>query len=486
VGIELAGKMVAVKGELTGKGTIGATQTLGWECGGVAPGCRALSDVSGISKFEFTKTVPSVNDMHVELSGQIFALVGLDAIFLLGLADAQILEARAGPKQSFDLAFEDDQVKNRGTASNYKLDMEGVVEPGAAIKDALKKVINDDNVTLTFKAPFSNKLAESPKGALTLTSNRVRYGAPVGFEVTLDSTTLRYPLLEEDGSAAYNVGGLKLFRKRDSEPDFTEFASFPVHPGDSTFRHEWTPTSADVGHYEFAALVDTLMPVPLLEIAEDSVKTLQVQGPGWAGNVTFTFEGSKTTTTTSSEGPPYGGSTTTKRTFELTGSGNYRLETIAGPGGIPMLSIGDASGTMTRSETTDTASSGRSNGCNFTMVQQTEAIETAALAADDGATAVLVIPGDGTFQLLLSGLKGDSHGTYHLAATETVETAPGCNAAAPRDETSDISGRLSSSVLVVVASAGDDPRSLKGTMTLPVIQGEPDVTYTVSWDLRQL
>ena len=58
--------------------------------------------------------------------------------------NAQIVEARIGPKQSFDLAFEPSQAALGGYASEYDLKFEGVIEPVAALKKAIEKAIGSD------------------------------------------------------------------------------------------------------------------------------------------------------------------------------------------------------------------------------------------------------------------------------------------------------------------------------------------------------
>ena len=65
-------------------------------------------------------------------------------LVLFGAINASIVEARIGPKQSFDLAFEEDQAARPDYASSYDLKLQGVVKPGAALKKAIKMVIGDD------------------------------------------------------------------------------------------------------------------------------------------------------------------------------------------------------------------------------------------------------------------------------------------------------------------------------------------------------
>ena len=119
LGVKLEGKLVVAEGEISATGKVGSTQTLGWECGGAPPVCRALDDIKLLDEFKFKAEAPSLNGMHVEASGHFFVLLGLDLVFV-GTEDFQILDARIGPKQSFDLGREVDQAENRSYASKYR------------------------------------------------------------------------------------------------------------------------------------------------------------------------------------------------------------------------------------------------------------------------------------------------------------------------------------------------------------------------------
>jgi len=191
------------------------------------------------------------------------------------LLNGEILEARFGPKQSFDLAFEEDQAARTDYASSYDLKLEGVVEPGSALKEAIKKVINDDATGVTFSAQFSTDISESPKGTLSASKAKVRPGEAVDFTVTLAPNTLDYFLL------GYNVTGVELYRKREDELEFTKWKFMDLNASNQATYH-WVPTSADSGKYEFAALVNTLIPVTLLEVAPNSIQKVEVAcfGPG--------------------------------------------------------------------------------------------------------------------------------------------------------------------------------------------------------------
>ena len=269
LGAGVDGEILLVQGELGVEGKVGASPVMGWECGGVTPACRALDDVSALNELKTKSKIPSENDMQVKVSAQFYVLAGLDISLLAGLANAEIVEARLGPEQSFDLGFEKDQVARADYASSYDLKLKGVVEPGSALKDAIKLVINDDATGVSFKAAFSSDLSESPKGTLTVSKPLVRPGDAVDFTVELTPSTISYFLL------GYNVTGVELYRKREEESEFTPWKSMnQTASNQATYR--WVPEEADAGKYQFAALVNTQVLTPLLEVAPSSIVPLEV------------------------------------------------------------------------------------------------------------------------------------------------------------------------------------------------------------------
>jgi hypothetical protein len=269
LGAELEGEILLVQGELGVEGKIGFSPVLGWECGGATPACRGLDDITRVNEFKTKSKIPSENDMQAKVSAQFYVLAGLDASIGLGLANAGILEARIGPEQSFDLAFEDDQAARTDYASTYDLKLEGVVEPGPALQKAIEMVIGDDSTGVKFKAEFSTDISESPKGSLSVSQTKVRAGEPVDFTVDLDQKTVAYWLL------GYNVTGVELYRKRDDETKFTHW-KFMDLIATNRATYKWVPTAADSGKYEFAAFVNTQIPVPLLEVAPNSIQKVEV------------------------------------------------------------------------------------------------------------------------------------------------------------------------------------------------------------------
>ena len=267
-GIE--GEVLIVQGELAVEGDVTFTALMGWECGGATPDCRSLDSSSAQDHFRTRSKFPSEHDMQVKVSGQFYVLAGLDASLLMGLGNAKIVEARIGPKQSFDLAFEEDQAARVDYASSYDLKLEGVVEPGSALKKAIAAVIGDDSVELTFKAGFSDPISESPKGTLSTDKARVAIAAPIVFTVDFDANTVAYKVL------GYNITGVELYRRRDDEVVFTPWKAMDLIASTKA-TYTWTPEAADAGNYEFAAFVNTqIQPLPWLEVAPSSVQKVEV------------------------------------------------------------------------------------------------------------------------------------------------------------------------------------------------------------------
>ena len=270
IGAALDGEITLVQGELSVDGSVGFNTVVGWECGGVGAACRGLNDIKLLDDFKTTSKIPSKNDMRANISGQFYVLAGLDASFLFGTLNAKIVEARIGPKQSFDLGFEDDQAARPDYAASYDLRLEGIVEPGAALKSAIKKVIADDSTSVKLELTISEAISESPKGTLSVSAPRVRPDAPLDFTVDFDPKTVAYWVL------GYNVVGVELYRRAAGATAFTHWKFMDLIASNrATYR--WVPVEADAGTYEFAAFVKTqLDPLPLLEIAKDSVKEVEV------------------------------------------------------------------------------------------------------------------------------------------------------------------------------------------------------------------
>ena len=269
-GAELSGELLVVQGELGVKGKVGFSPVVGWECGGATPACRGLDDITSVNEFETKSKVPSENDMQVKVDGHFFILAGLDVALFGGAINAGILEARVGPKQSFDLGFEADQAARTDYAASYDLKIEGVVEPGPALQEAIKLATNDDTTAVAYKAQFSTDVSESPKGRLSVSQPKVRPGDAVDFTVEFapDSSVAYYLL-------GYNVVGVELYRKREDELEFTKWKFMQLIASNRATYH-WEPAAADAGKYEFAAFVETQIPFVLLEVAPNSIQKVEV------------------------------------------------------------------------------------------------------------------------------------------------------------------------------------------------------------------
>jgi hypothetical protein len=270
IGAELESEILLVQGELGVEGRIGLAPSLGWECGGATPECRGLDGVTLTDRLKTKSKMPSENDMQAKISAHFYVVAGLDASILLGAFNAEIVEARLGPKQSFDLAFEEDQAAREDYASSYDLKLEGVIEPGSALAEAIKAAIGDSTTSVTFRSNFAQDISESPKGTLAVSKTRVAPDSPVDFTVDLAPTSsLEYWQL------GYNVTGLHLYRRAEGETQFTPWKAMnQIASNRASYR--WTPTEADAGKYEFAAFVNTQVSVPMLEVAANSIRKVEV------------------------------------------------------------------------------------------------------------------------------------------------------------------------------------------------------------------
>ncbi len=284
LGAELEAEVLVFQGELGVEGEIGFSPVLGWECGGATPTCRGLDTAETVNKFKTKAKLPTEHGMQAKVSAHFFVVAGLDAAILLGALNAGIVEARVGPKQSFDLAFEKDQAARADYASSYDLKFEAVVEPGPALAKAIEKVIGDDTTSVKFKAEATKEISESPKGSLTVSKSKVRLGEAVDFTVAFAPPgSVEYLVI------GYNVTGVELYRRAEGEVDFTPWKSMQLI-GSHVANYHWVPEPADGGKYEFAAFVNTQLLTPLLEVDKDTIRSVEVScfaaGALSASNVT--------------------------------------------------------------------------------------------------------------------------------------------------------------------------------------------------------
>ena len=259
-----------MQSELGVEGKIGFSPVLGWECGGATLACRGLDTATAVNEFKTKSKFPTEHGMQAKVSAHFYVVAGLDAAIALGAFNAGIVEARVGPKQSFDLAFEKDQAARADYASSYDLKFEGVVEPGPALAKAIENVIGDDSTTVKFKAELTKDISESPKGSLAVSKPKVRLGEAVDFSVSFAP-----PGSVEYFVIGYNVTGVELYRRAEGELEFTPWKSMQLI-GSHEASYHWVPGPADGGKYEFAAFVNTQLLTPLLEIDKDTIRSVEV------------------------------------------------------------------------------------------------------------------------------------------------------------------------------------------------------------------
>ena len=275
-GVELAAKIQIAKATLGVTGKLGLSPEFGWECGPAPIACHGLTKVEPLVDVKPEVVVPSTTQMQVDVSGQFFALVGLDLVFLEGLGGSfAIADAKIGPKQSGkSLAMESDQAFEAATRSSYDLVLLATLEPGSGLKAAIKKIIDDDAVGVSLKSELSVPLSDSPKGTFTVDKTRAALGSIVKLTVDLDPTTVNYIGLD------YNVDSIRFRRLRDGDTTYDEVPelTIPITASNQThFEKSWMVTERDIGKNDIAAFVRTTLPIlPDLEIAEDSRKQVEV------------------------------------------------------------------------------------------------------------------------------------------------------------------------------------------------------------------
>jgi len=278
VGLDLHAALQVAKATVGLTGTAGFQAEIGFECG---PGpCTAVKTLSGISDVKPKLEAPDTNGIQVELSGRLYAFAGLDLAILGGVAGyVGIAEASIGPKQSATLASEDSQAQLPGSSSSYKLELVASLAPGAGLKAAIKKAINDDAVSVDLTVNHTDPLATSPRGTMSVDKPQPGVGDPVKFSVDIDPATASYL------GIGYNIVSIEFYRVKLGDPEFTQFGDLEIFPSASNqthFEKTWTPRSSDIGMYQFAAFVHTMVhdaaPFPLLEVADDSRKQVEVQG----------------------------------------------------------------------------------------------------------------------------------------------------------------------------------------------------------------
>jgi hypothetical protein len=263
------GSVKAVDVELGPHGHLGTTVTVGFQCDTSA--CWAIKEHTpdqnnGIT---FESKVNVLRDMKVEASFAINVVTGLG--FKVADDEYSLIDAKIGPVQSWNVAFDDTQAGDQGYASAYDLKVAGSVAPGDDLKSAISRVFGGE-VSLDLSAKYeSEPLSESPKGRLSVEKPRVELGKTVALYVDIDpAKTLDYFLLGP------NVVELRIFRWKDGR--LTPVGTMPVSAsGQTRFEYIWTPTRDFVGMNELVAFVTTRgLPAVPLEIAPNSTAYVEV------------------------------------------------------------------------------------------------------------------------------------------------------------------------------------------------------------------
>src|SRR5262249_45744963 len=142
VGIDLHAALHVASATVGLTGTVGFQAEVGWTCG--ATGCEAVKNLTEIDDVKPKLESSGTHGISVDLSGHLYAFVGLDLAILGGVAGyIGIAEASLGPTQSAKLASEDDQAQLPDSSSTYDLTLDGKIGPGPGLAAAIKAVIND-------------------------------------------------------------------------------------------------------------------------------------------------------------------------------------------------------------------------------------------------------------------------------------------------------------------------------------------------------
>ena len=269
IGLEATaeGKIKAVDVELGPKGHLGTRVTIGFECTNTI--CRSVTESTPDQNngIKFESKVRFLRDMRVEASVGLNIVTGLGAH--VGTEDYSLIDAKIGPVQAMNLAFDDAQVRDTGYASAYDLKIAGSVAPSDDLKKAVERLLGPVSLDLSLKYE-SQPLSSSPAGSLTADKARVQLGKPVTLSIDLDPKTIDYFLIGP------NVDGLIISRWKDNA--LTQIATIPVSASAQThFEYKWTPTREFLGHNDLVAFVQTLgLPAVPLEIAADSTTKVEV------------------------------------------------------------------------------------------------------------------------------------------------------------------------------------------------------------------
>ena len=131
------GKVKAVDVAIGPTGHLGTNVTVGFQCDSSA--CWAITEQTpdadnGVTLESKVNLLP---DMRVEAGIGLNVITGLG--FKVGTDEYSLIDAKIGPVQSLNLAFDDSQARDTSYASAYDLKIAGSVTPGEDLKTAISR-----------------------------------------------------------------------------------------------------------------------------------------------------------------------------------------------------------------------------------------------------------------------------------------------------------------------------------------------------------
>jgi sugar lactone lactonase YvrE len=288
-----------------------AEASIDTEVGLSCPGgqnCQALSSLVPKADGALNPKLPSLTNptaqFRVEPEASAFAFVAFEdkgpLIKAIGLKP--ILEGRGGLKQAANLATVEGQIADDSYKSDYKLTLEGSAGLGAGVEQVVRYFRL--SVSGELKKEATILLARSPE-ATKIERDRTSFafGDTVRFTVTLDPSTLTYPIPATAPIPAfvYNVQEVKIFQKKSLAGGGFEpvlIASRSATSGQQTFSLQGSAveasTSAPVDPF-YAFVKTTFLPLPLigdLELGQGPRMRVTVkQGTTSLGSVDGTYIG---------------------------------------------------------------------------------------------------------------------------------------------------------------------------------------------------
>lgn len=269
VGFELEGNVPLADVGVHVEGQFGATFQGGFDCN---PNCTAVTSFTPSVTGKLEPIVPGLQGLKIEPSLYGYAIAKLEAgVHLTPALRIETVKIRAGLKLDAKLAGEETQRADPGYASEYTLDLVGVISGGKDIQSLANLLkINITSISLT----QSINLARSPR-ALSITADRDQFGSgdTVTFTVGLDPGTVSFPVV------GYNVVSVRVYDV--SSGSLVLANEVTATPGQESFEIAWVASrDGTVGNDFVAYLASGLLPSVRLELGEASAS-------GGTANVTF-------------------------------------------------------------------------------------------------------------------------------------------------------------------------------------------------------